>query len=191
MSKSIDHLHSRLGAGADAMNRSACRTLLTTALFCGLSCAAALPVLAQRAVPVESVDAQGRNAYFESHAFVQNVAACPPNYCFVRFAPVPVGKRLVVTHVAVRFFAAAGFGVPYLELGSDVVQNGSSMPLPPVAVLASIAADASSIAVMSAPVTWYAATGTTPTILVIGPNAAVRFSLPSLASISGYFVNLP
>jgi hypothetical protein len=173
------------------MHRSAHRTIFAALVFCWLFSGVLPLALAQRAVPVESIDEPGRNPYFEARSFVQNVDACPPNYCFVRFAPVPAGKRLVVTHAAVRFFAASGFGVPYLELGPDVVETSTTLPLPAATVLSTVASAGASVAVMSAPVTWYAEAGTTPTLLLTGPNAFVRFSLPSLATISGYLIHLP
>lgn len=154
-------------------------------------CAGALPsAFAQRAVPVENIDGPGRSPYLEARSFVQTVGTCPPNYCFVKFAPVPHGKRLVVTHVAVRFFVAAGFGMPYLELAAEVTEGATNLALPAPTVLSAMASAVAPVAVMSSPITWYAEAGTTPTLLLIGPNAAVRFPDPSLATISGYFVNL-
>jgi hypothetical protein len=172
------------------MSQSTYRVCSAALVFCALFCGALPLAIAQRAVPVENIDEPGRSPYLEARSFVQNADACPPNYCFVRFAPVPAGKRLVVTHVAVRFFVAVTFGVPYLELGPDVVQSSTTLPLPTATVPSTGASTGDPVAVMSAPVTWYAEAGTTPTLLLIGPNAFLRFSLPSLATISGYFVNL-
>lgn len=71
----------------------------------------AQPALAQtRAALVQSVDEPGRNPYQESQS---NPYCRGSTSCSFNFATVPVGKRLVLTHIS-----------GYVDTGTGVLPNG-------------------------------------------------------------------
>lgn len=76
---------------------------LVVAAVCALSAA---PVAAQtRAALVQSVDEPGRNPYQETQS---NTTCRGTTVCAFGYAPVPVGKRLVLTHISGYVDTAAG-----------------------------------------------------------------------------------
>lgn len=81
-----------------------------------LSLAAALlpwtsPALAQtRAALVQSIDEPGRNPYQETQS---NTTCRGTTVCSFNFAPVPPGKRLVLTHIS-----------GYVDTGAGALPNG-------------------------------------------------------------------
>lgn len=77
------------------------------ALAAGALCAAiAAPAAAQgRAALVQSIDEPGRNPYQEA---ASDTACRGTTVCSFNFAPVPIGKRLVVTHISGYIDTASG-----------------------------------------------------------------------------------
>lgn len=120
----------------------------------------------------------GRAPYQQS---VRGTPACTIDGCTATFAPVPAGKRLVVTH------ASAAFGVPSGTLGfviltSSAPQSASLfLPLPqnpaPFGLIA------------SSPVTYYVEEGTTPLVVLAGIGLA--FAGNSTVTIVGHLIDAP
>ncbi|MDP1900989.1 MAG: hypothetical protein Q8K96_11115 [Rubrivivax sp.] len=76
---------------------------LAVAAVCAMGAA---PAAAQtRAALVQSVDEPGRNPYQEA---LSDLTCRGTTVCSFGFAPVPVGKRLVVTHISGYIDTAAG-----------------------------------------------------------------------------------
>jgi hypothetical protein len=132
---------------------------------------------AQTAKPalVRDVDEPGRNPYQQLVTIEES--ACPTfGDCFVTFAPVPAGKRLVLTHASVKFSPGGTVVVAYL-----VVAGGGAVPLPaPVSV-------GSNNFLSVGPVTAYFEPGQTPAIRFdpLANGSSVE------AFLAGYYVSLP
>lgn len=77
------------------------------------------PLLAQvRAALTQNIDEPGRNPYQESFFSYQTNCAAASKFCNFNFSTVPVGKRLVITHVSAYVDVISG-QLPNCNLQSD------------------------------------------------------------------------
>lgn len=118
------------------------------------------------------VQVQGRinialNPY-QHQAVVGDSATCPNQQCIFKFAPVPQGQRLVVTHISAQLGPAQAV----------LLENGGTTLFVPKGN--------SSSSFLGSPVTYYINSGDTPTARIFYPNATDHTSL--IVDLVGYLV---
>jgi hypothetical protein len=152
---------------------------LAVAIASGAALAQPKPAL------VQDRDEPGRDPYLETVLQTLDDAHCfspglPRTKCWATFSPVPAGKRLVVTYVAVwAYYAAAG--TPPIAY----VANG----IAPAMLLPAMTVTSPPVYQIGTPTTMFFNPSQVPTIHVeaqnLDPNATIY------ATIAGYFVTLP
>lgn len=105
---------------------------------------------------------------YQHQAVVGDSATCPNQQCIFKFAPVPQGQRLVVTHISAQLGPAQAV----------LLENGGTTLFVPKGN--------SSSSFLGSPVTYYINSGDTPTARIFYPNATDHTSL--IVDLVGYLV---
>jgi len=139
---------------------------------------------------VQDRDEPGRSPYTQTLSVVAPATDCSGNLCLVRFATVPAGKRLVVTHASGQLVANTdGNANPYVIVTMMTYASGVTLPYLylPVAQPYGSPSSTSSGFLVSSPVMQFYEAGTAPLMLgsTSGTFNAVAFSLV------GYHVTVP
>lgn len=145
---------------------------------------------AQKPALVQDRDEPGRSPYTQTLSAIPPATDCDGNLCLVRFATVPAGKRLVVTHASGQLVANTdGSANPFVIATMMTYSGGVAFPYLylPVAQPYGAPSSTSSGFIVSSPVMQFYEAGTAPLMLgsTSGTFNAVVFSLV------GYFVSVP
>lgn len=133
---------------------------------------------------VRGVDDPGRDPYQQMVNLSVTAANCGVTLtaCAATFAPVPAGKRLIVTHASV-FFSLSSPVNPYSQV---------SLVVPTAIVFLPIAQETGPgtlTFVSTTPLTFYAEAGVAPFMLIQTSGASAAVSI--LATLSGYYIAVP
>jgi len=134
--------------------------------------------------PAVKVDANSsdRVPYQHTIFFNESPQTCTQFVCSVSFPVVPAGKRLVITYASAHYGLSPNGTLANVQLGV----NGNGIDEPQIALPAPVRIGFDTY-VASAPVTFYAEAGQTPT-LELGGQFVQPASLTADASIVGYLV---
>ena len=105
---------------------------------------------------------------YQHQAVIGDSTTCPKQQCILKFAPVPEGQRLVITHVSAQVGPAQAV----------LLENGGTTLFVPKGN--------SSSSFLASPVTYYINAGDTPTARIFYPNITDHTSL--IVDLVGYLV---
>jgi hypothetical protein len=157
------------------------RSALVLALLAGCF---ALTATAQKPALVRNDAEPGRTPYQQTYYLTQNNSNCETaQYCRIAFPEVPLGFRLVVTHVSATFNLAPGGTGAYVSLQGGGLSPGdvaflAASPVTPTMYL------------VSAPVTYFVNSGNAP-VLLAQANNVDRTGYGFEATVTGYLVSIP
>jgi len=154
------------------------------AALAGIGSYTAKPLLAQiKAALVQNIDEPGRNPYLSTIGLQCTNAST----CVQDFAPVPSGKRLVVTSITGNLYPASPGIVPILNLFKNGQQVGSGIAVPTFIEAGTFSSF--NIVGVNAQFNAFFEPGETPLIYVV---ATSNFGLGGGSlTLSGYLVSLP
>ena len=178
------------------MNRSTTRRALCAiaiASAIGSSLISVTPAaFAAKAVLVQSADEPGRVPYQESMRIRNDSTNCPrpPDgrnlYCVATFPAVPVGMRLVVTHVSANYARSAPAEVALVRLGMNANLD-FTLDLPVPVQLPDMRFGRF---VVSSPVTFFVNSGDAPSVFLMAASSD-REDAAIHVVVVGYLVSLP